>query len=47
MKSLTRPGESIESLAKYCRIVNETVTFDLEMMGLQHEKDLYLYQELF
>ena len=46
-KSLNRPGESIESIAKYCRIENETVMFDLEMMGLQHTKDIYLYQELF
>ena len=40
-----RPGEGLESLAKWCQIANETVTFDLDMMGLQSENFNHIYQE--
>ena len=42
-----RPGEGLESLAKWCQIANGTVTFDLEMMGLQPENFNHIYQEPF
>lgn len=45
--SYKRPGEGLESLAKWCQIANETVTFDLDMMGLQTENFNHIYQEPF
>ena len=40
-----RPGEGLESLAKWCHIENVIVTFDLDMMGLQPENFNHIYQE--
>ena len=42
-----RPEAGLASLAKWCQITNETVTFDLEMMGLQSENFNHVYQEPF
>lgn len=41
---IIRPGEGIESLAKWCQIQNGTVTFDLDMMGLNLKNNFYVYQ---